>query len=210
MWTVVPPSVPWSIESRPLSVRARSAIASKLRRRRSPGASSETDVSKPPSAVRSTWIEIRFGGPRRTAWLRASRMIWYTPAWAFSDRASAASTSTSIRTLFVRATLSASARSAGLKPWSRRTTGSRLNERSRSERIVSRWRARGDALRFLEPALVDRVPDGVQHQRDPGQRLDGAVVELVRKPPPLVLLGRDELLGEPRLLGEEAGVLARA
>jgi hypothetical protein len=36
--------------------------------------------------------------------------------------------------------------------------------------------------------------DGVEHQRDPGERLDGAVVELQRETPALVLLGRDPLL----------------
>src|SRR4051794_2521238 len=36
---------------------------------------------------------------------------------------------------------SASSRSAGSKPWSRSTTGSSANERSRSSRIVARWRS---------------------------------------------------------------------
>ena len=70
-------------------------------------------------------------------------------------------------------------------------------------------RVRGDALRVLEPAVVDRGADGVEHQRDSRHGLDGTVVELVREPPPLVLLGGDQLLGEPRLLGEETRVLAR-
>src|SRR2546428_57562 len=49
--------------------------------------------------------------------------------------------------------------------------------------------------------VVDRVADGVEHQRDAGERLHRPVVQEERKPAPLVLLGGDQLLGEARLLG---------
>src|SRR5256885_149469 len=51
---------------RPLSGRARSSIASKLRRRRSPVPSSEISVAISPFSC-ATRIEIRVGGPRRIA-----------------------------------------------------------------------------------------------------------------------------------------------
>ena len=78
-----------------------------------------------------------------------------------------------------------------------------LKERSRSERIVSRWRssARGhDPARRLGPAVVDRLHGRVEHQRDPGEVLHRPVVEEEREPPPLVLLGRDDPLDEPLAL----------
>src|SRR3954454_19977086 len=46
-----------------------------------------------------------------------------------------------MRMAFAVPTWSASARSAGAKPWSRSTTGSRAKERSRSSRIVARCRS---------------------------------------------------------------------
>ena len=63
-------------------------------------------------------------------------------------------------------------------------------------------------------AALDRVHGCVQHQRDPGEVLDGAVVEEEREPPPLVLLRGDDPVGEAlplvlpdRDVREEAGVL---
>ena len=84
-------------------------------------------------------------------------------------------------------------------PWSRSTTGSMLNERSRSERIVSRWRLerRGhDPARRPGPPVVDRLHRRVEHQRDPGEVLHRPVVQEEREPAPLVLLGGDDPLDE--------------
>src|SRR3954447_9146102 len=168
--TAVPPLAPAPTVIRPFKVRARSSIASKLRRRRSPVPSSEISVAISPSTC-STRIEIRVGGPRRIAWLTASRMIWYSPTCAFSARVSAASRSRSICTWFERPTWSAKARTAGAKPWSRRTTGSTLNESSRNERIVSRClssaeastrRASSRRLVSIEPiaaSSISPIPD---------------------------------------------------
>jgi hypothetical protein len=47
-------------------------------------------------------------------------------------------------------------------------------------------------------SFVDRVQHRVEHQRDSGERLHGAVVEEQREPAPLVLLRGDESLAEPR------------
>ena len=95
-----------------------------------------------------------------------------------------------------------------------------LNERSRSERIVSRCRFSGrveHARRLLEPPALERVDHRVQHQADPGERLHRPVVEEEREPPPLLLLGDDQLVGQPRALGlallrlgEQLRVLDRA
>ena len=60
---------------RPFSERARSAIASKLARRRSPGASSAITASTASAPLRPA-TDIRVGGPRLIAWCSASRMIW--------------------------------------------------------------------------------------------------------------------------------------
>jgi hypothetical protein len=49
---------------------------------------------------------------------------------------------------------------------------------------------------LVEPAVLDRVSDGVEHQGDAGERLHRAVVEEERDPAALVLLGSDELLDE--------------
>ena len=62
------------------------------------------------------------------------------------------------------------------------------------ERLVQN-RSRG-----LEVPVVDRVPDGVQHERDPRKSLHGSVVEEQREAPALVLLCGDQLLGEPGAL----------
>jgi hypothetical protein len=45
--------------------------------------------------------------------------------------------------------------------------------------------------------LVDLVQGRVEHERDAGQRLDRPVVQEDGEPSPLVLLGRDELVGQP-------------
>ena len=58
-------------------------------------------------------------------------------------------------------------------------------------------------LRLVGPVLLDRVDDAVEHQRDARHRLHRAVVEEEREPAPLLLLGRDQLVGEPRVLGLE-------
>ena len=56
---------------------------------------------------------------------------------------------------------------------------------------------RGQHLaRVVVPTILDRMVDCVEHQRDPGERLHGTVVELQREPPALVLLGGDPLLEE--------------
>jgi hypothetical protein len=41
------------------------------------------------------------------------------------------------------------------------------------------------------------MADCVEHQRDPGERLDGPVVKEERQAAALVLLGRDQALEEP-------------
>ena len=64
----VPPSAPGSTVTAPLSDRARSSIASKLARRRSPAPSSAITASTPPSRRSATGTETRVGGPRRIAW----------------------------------------------------------------------------------------------------------------------------------------------
>ena len=74
-----------------------------------------------------------------------------------------------------------------------------LNDRSRSDWIVLRCcssAVRQHLARVVVPAVLDRMVDRVEHQRDPGERLHGAVVELQREPPALVLLGGDPLLEE--------------
>src|SRR5205823_5164470 len=63
-------------------------------------------------------------------------------------------------------------------------------------------------LGVVVAALLDRVPDRVEHQRDARERLDGAVVEEEREAPPLVLLGSDELLEQADLLPLLAPALA--
>ena len=53
-------------------------------------------------------------------------------------------------------------------------------------------RAREHLLGVLELAGLDRMHRRVEHQRDPGEVLDRAVVQKERDPPPLVLLGCDQ------------------
>jgi len=55
-------------------------------------------------------------------------------------------------------------------------------------------RLRQHVARLVRASLRDEVERRVEHQRDPGERLDGAVVEEERDPPPLVLLGAEDLL----------------
>src|SRR6266545_2960984 len=61
-----------------------------------------------------------------------------------------------------------------------------------------------DAVRLLGPAGLDRGADGVEHERDPGHRLQGAVVKDQSKPPALFLLGCDQLVGKASVLRREA------
>ncbi len=65
---------------------------------------------------------------------------------------------------------------------------------------VSLQRAADDLARLFEPALADRVQAGIEQERDSRQRLDDAVVQLVREPPSLVLLRRDQLVRQVRAL----------
>ena len=65
--------------------------------------------------------------------------------------------------------------------------------------------------------VADRVLHVVEHQPDPGQRLDCGVVEEEREPPSFLLLGGDQLVGEHGALGlahlrlgEQPRVLGRA
>ena len=57
-----------------------------------------------------------------------------------------------------------------------------------------------DLARVARPVLGDRLHGRVEHERDPGEVLHRAVVEEERQPPPLVLLGRDQPVGELRAL----------
>src|SRR4051794_3816820 len=108
--------------------------------RRSPGASSVMVASSASPAECTTRTEKFFGGPRRIAPSNASRTIWYSAACERSPNASAAAASTSTWMPCSMPRSCASAFTAMTKPWSRSTTGSRLNERSRSSPIVSRVR----------------------------------------------------------------------
>ena len=83
----------------------------------------------------------------------------------------------------------------GAKPWSRSTTGSSANERSRSSRIVARCCAsavsmisRASSGRSLESECS--APSSIRAM--PGELLHRAVVQEEREPPPLVLLGGDQ------------------
>jgi hypothetical protein len=55
-------------------------------------------------------------------------------------------------------------------------------------------------FRALEVSVLDRAADRVEHQCDTGKCLNGPVVEEERESAPLVLLGGDQLFGEPRPL----------
>src|SRR4051812_41098571 len=134
---------PWSscstVRAAP-SVRARSSSTSIDRRRRSLGASSEISTTSACGSPRVICTANVCGGPRRIAPSSASRTIWYSAACARSPRPSAGATS-SVTWMPCSMPLScASALTALEKPWSRSTTGSRLNERSRSSPIVVRVR----------------------------------------------------------------------
>jgi len=56
---------------------------------------------------------------------------------------------------------------------------------------------------FRESAALQRPADGVEHQRDAGQRLDRPVVEKERQPAALLLLGGHELPRESLAVGHE-------
>jgi len=56
-------------------------------------------------------------------------------------------------------------------------------------------------FRVVELALVDRMHDCVEHERDPGERLHRAVMKKQRQPAPLVLFRGDQSFGEPSELG---------
>ena len=129
-------------------------------------------------------------------------MIWYRATWAFSPRRVACCTSISTANACERSIWSPSCRTAASKLRSRRITGSIANERSRSVWIVARSRSRAPSSRLgASSALPERSEGGVVHERDAGQRLERAVVEENNEAPPLVLLGGDELRGEPGALG---------
>src|SRR6266480_178674 len=67
----------------------------------------------------------------------------------------------------------------------------------RTDRLpVAFERGRQYPLGIVEPLGFDRAYRGIEHQTDPGHRLDRPVVKEERQPSPLVLLSCDELLGE--------------
>jgi hypothetical protein len=98
--------------------------------------------------------------------------------------------------LFDMPSCSASARTAGLKPWSRRTTGSaRRRGRAATDRLpLLLERGAEHLLRLVGAVRFDRVDHAVEHERDPGHRLHRPVVEKEREPATLLLLGRDQLV----------------
>jgi hypothetical protein len=51
-----------------------------------------------------------------------------------------------------------------------------------------------EVARLLVAALLDEVEHRIEHQADSGQRLHGTVVQEERDPPPLVLLGSEDLV----------------
>jgi hypothetical protein len=184
--------MPAPIVRRPLIVRARSSIASKLRRRRSPAPSSTISVEISPSTS-ETLIAIRVGGPRRIACVTASRMIWYSATCARSAR------------LELELNLVRQAGLVGERPDGRREPLVPQDDRldverevaQRADRLAVPLERRGEhALRVVEPVRLDRADRGVEHQADPGHVLNGAVVEEERQPTALVLLCGDELVGQ--------------
>src|SRR5271169_6551566 len=138
---MVVPSSPCETDKAAPSVRACSSSTSIERRRRSLGALSWIVTSTESGADRSARTENSVGGPRRIAPSNASRTISYSAACERSPSTSAAFTSISTRKSCSMPRSSASALIAIARPWSRSTTGSRLNERSRSSPTVVRVRA---------------------------------------------------------------------
>jgi hypothetical protein len=55
--------------------------------------------------------------------------------------------------------------------------------------------------RLVQPVGADRLDRRVEHQADPGERLDGTVVEEERESSALLLLGDDHLVRELGPLG---------
>ncbi len=75
-------------------------------------------------------------------------------------------------------------------------------------------RATNDLLRLFAATFLDRVQAGIEQQRDSRERLHRTVVQLVCKATSFLLLGCDELIGQPGTLGfaqprvvEELGIL---
>ena len=68
-------------------------------------------------------------------------------------------------------------------------------------RTVSLECAPDDLSRLVGPSLPDRVQSCIEQQRDARERLNRAVVQLVCKSAPFVLLRRDDLVREARALG---------
>ena len=67
----------------------------------------------------------------------------------------------------------------------------------RPDRLPMPFERRGhDPARGFRSAVVDRLDGGIEHQRDPGEVLHGAVVQEEGEPPALVLLGGDDPLDE--------------
>ena len=60
-----------------------------------------------------------------------------------------------------------------------------------------------DSRRLLLAIGLDGGDDRVEHERDARHRLNGSVVQEQRQAPALLLLGGDQLVREPRVLGGE-------
>ena len=196
--TVVPPSAPCSTVRFPESVRARSAITSKLARRRSPGASSATIASTPPPSAANL-------DPRRWP---ASHRLRDRLADDLVERRARLRRQRLAR-VDVHVDLHPVREPERLRECFHRGGEALVAEHDRLEverEIAERAdrvalpceRAVEDPGGLLEPPLSDGVDRRVEHERDPRHRLDRAVVQLVREPPALLLLRGDQLVREPR------------
>ena len=124
-------------------------------------------------------------------------MIWYSAACVFSASCSAASTSRSTLDVVRELDLIRQRAHGGSESLVAQDDGLEVEgevAQLTDRRAVPLERAADDLLRLLAATLLDRVQACVEHQRDTRERLHGAVVQLVGKTPPLVLLRSQQLI----------------
>ena len=185
-------------------MRARSASMSKNSRRRSCEPSSAIVATKRPSGVR--WTAIRSPSEARAARRRssASRTIWYSAACTFSPSCSGGRDVDGDLDLPLHAHFFRERLHGRREPLVAEHDGLEVERQvaQRPDRLAVTFERVGQhLLRGFELAFLDRVADGIEHQRDAGEVLHRPVVEEQRDPAPLVLLGGDQSLGEPSALG---------
>ena len=195
----MPPSRPCSTEKRPFSVVTRSSRASSSAFRRSPLPLSETIVSRPPALD----LADDDGDPRRRPAQdrlveRLADDLVEADLLLLAEPLGRRDVDVDLEAV-LEPQLLGELLHGGDDPLvaqhDRLDVEREVAERADRVAVLLEGGAH-DLARIAGPVLADRLHGRVEHERDPREVLHRPVVEEERQPPPLVLLRRDQPVGE--------------